>query len=142
MSDYIACIGHFFTSLLVHAQHISIHHNYTSSSSEDFQDQVMYLLKVLGPIVSLTIGIIFHFICSRQVQHNALFLFNVYTSLNGYIGFCGYLIIAYLVPGGDTGYICNVLGFPAWLTILLGFAGAVVLYFLINSLMSILYRWV
>jgi hypothetical protein len=57
-------------------------------------------------------------------------------SLNGYIGFLGYLIIAYFVPGGDTGYICYILGFPFWLTILLGFVGAVVLYFIINSLMK------
>ncbi len=129
-------LGHFFTSLLVHAQHISIHHNYTSSSGEGLSVLNNIFIKGAGPIVSLAIGTIFHFICSRQVQRNALFLFNVYTSLNGYIGFCGYLIIAYLVPGGDTGYICEVLGFPSWLTILLGFAGAVALYILINSLMK------
>ncbi len=103
---------------------------------KDFQVLGNILIKGAGPVVSLIIGIIFHFICSRQVQRNALFLFNVYMSLNGYISFWGYLIIAYLVPGGDTGYVCSVLGFPAWLTILLGFAGAVALYFTINSLMK------
>ena len=106
------------------------------ASSEGLSVLGNILIKGAGPVVSLIIGIIFHFICSRQVQRNALFLFNVYMSLNGYISFWGYLIIAYLVPGGDTGYVCSVLGFPAWLTILLGFAGAVALYFTINSLMK------
>ncbi len=128
--------GHFITSIIVHAQQISIHHNYTSSSSVGLSLLDNILIKGSGPVVSLIVGVVFHFICSRQVKRTAFFLFNIYMSLNGYIGFFGYLIIAHFVPGGDTGYVCYSLGFPAWLTILLGFVGAVVLYLIINSLMK------
>jgi hypothetical protein len=128
--------GHFITSIIVHAQQISIHHNYTSNSSVGLSLLDNVLIKSSGPVVSLIIGVVFHFICSRQVKRTSFFLFNVYMSLNGYIGFLGYLIIAYFVPGGDTGYVCYILGFPAWFTILMGFAGAVALYFTINSLMK------
>jgi hypothetical protein len=57
-------------------------------------------------------------------------------SLVGYIGFFGYLIIAPLTPGGDTGYVFYSLGFPIWVMIFLAALGAIVLYFLINILMK------
>ena len=128
--------GHFFTSILVHAQQISIHHNYTSNSSVGVSATRSIIIKITGPLVSLIIGIFFHFICSRQEKRNILFLFLTYMSIFGYIGFFGYLIIAPFTPGGDTGYVFYALGFPIWAMILLAILGVVALYFLINSLMK------
>ena len=90
--------GHFFASILVHAQQISIHHNYTSNSGEGFSSVSTLIIKGAGPIVSLIIGILFHFFCSHQVKRNILFLFGTYMSLFGCIGFFGNLIIAPLTP--------------------------------------------
>jgi hypothetical protein len=128
--------GHFFASILVHAQHLSIHHNYTSDSGEGLSLKSNLFIKCTGPLVSLIIGVLFQFICSRQVKRNILFLFETYMSLFGYIGFFGYLIIAPLTPGGDTGYVFYSLGFPIWTMIVLAALGAIVLYFLINNLMK------
>ena len=110
--------GHFFTSILVHAQQISIHHNYTSNSSVGVSATRSIIIKITGPLVSLIIGVLFHFICSRQEKRNILFLFLTYMSIFGYIGFFGYLIIAPFTPGGDTGYVFYALGFPIWAMIL------------------------
>ena len=126
--------GHFFVSILVHAQQISIHHNYTSNVEEGLSLANNLFIKGAGPFVSLVIGILFHFICSRQANRNILFLFNLYMSVFGYIGFFGYLLIAPMFSDGDTGYVCYALGFPIWLTIIIALAGAVVLYCLINIL--------
>ena len=128
--------GHFFASILVHAQHISIHHNYTANSNEGLSLISILFIKGAGPIISLLIGSIFHLICYRQTRRNILFLFNLYMSLFGYIGFFGYLIIAPMVAAGDTGYIFYALGFPLWIIIVLALFGAAILYFLINILMK------
>ena len=128
--------GHFFTSILVHAKQISIHHNYTSYIDEGLSLKSTLLIKATGPLISLIIGLVFHFICSRQIKRNFLFLFHLYMSSFGYIGFFGYLIIAPMFPGGDTGYICYTLGFPIWLTIVIALIGGVALYLSINGLMK------
>jgi hypothetical protein len=127
--------GHFLASILVHARQISIHHNYTSNSGDGLSLISTVIIKGTGPFVSLIIGIFFHFICSRQIKRNVLFVFHTYMSLFGYIGFFGYLIIAPLTPGGDTGYILYSLNFPVWMMVVLAIIGAIVLYFLINDLM-------
>lgn len=128
--------GHFFASILVHAQQISIHHNYTSNSSVGLSMVSTIIIKVTGPLISLIIGVLFHFICSRLEKRNLFFLFLTYMSVFGYIGFFGYLIIAPFTPGGDTGYIFYSLGFPFWIMIVLAVFGAFVLYYLINRLMK------
>jgi len=129
-------LGHFFASILVHAQQISIHHNYTSNYSEGISLTNTLIIKGTGPLVSLMIGVLFHFVCSRRVRRNALFLFQLYMSIFGYIGFFGYLIIAPLTPTGDTGYILYSLPIPVWVMVVLAVVGAAALYLLINGLMK------
>lgn len=86
--------------------------------------------------MSLIIGILFHFVCSRRTNRNISFLFQIYMSLFGYIGFFGYLIIAPLTPGGDTGYILYSLNIPVWMMVVLAIIGTAALYLLINGLMK------
>ncbi len=125
--------GHFFASIIVQAKGISIHHNYVSNIDAGLSRQSILFIKSAGPFVSLAIGMLFHFICTLQTKRNTLFLFNLYMSSFGYIGFFGYLMVAPLFTGGDTGYICHALGFSIWLTILIALAGVAMLYFLMNS---------
>jgi len=126
--------GHFFAAIMVHAKGISIHHNYVSNVDDGISLQSLLFIKGAGPFISLLIGILFQWICSHQTKRNMLFLFNLYMSAFGYIGFFGYQMIAPMFTGGDTGYICYALGFPIWLTISIALAGAVALFFLVNSL--------
>lgn len=126
--------GHFFASIIVNAKGISIHHNYVLNINEGLSLPALLFVKGAGPFVSLVIGILFHFISSRQVKRNLPFLFNLFMSALGYIGFFGYLMIAPMFTGGDTGFICYALGFPLWLTISIALGGVISLYFLMSSL--------
>ena len=125
---------HLFAAILVHAHGISIRHNYVSHSDTGLSPSGGIILTAAGPIVSLMIGVLFHFTSSRQKERDSLFLFNVYMTLFGYIGFFGYMMIAPMFPDGDTGYVCRALGFPMWLTVILAISAGLVLYFLVNSL--------
>jgi len=140
----IACIlemtlhefGHYFASIIVHAKGISIHHNYTSNIDEGLSLKNILFIKGAGPLASLIIGIVFHFACSEQKSRNPGFLFKLYMASFGYIGFFGYLMIAPIFTGGDTGYICSALHFPVWLTTGIAISGAFVLYLLVRNLMK------
>jgi hypothetical protein len=126
--------GHYVASVMVHAKEISIHHNYVSNIDEGLPLNSILFIKAAGPLVSLMIGIGFHIVCSRQPGRNLLFLFNLYMAAFGYIGFFGYLMIAPIVTGGDTGYICSALNFPLWLTTGIAVSGVLILYSLVRNL--------
>jgi hypothetical protein len=128
--------GHYFAAILVHAKGISIHHNYVSNIDEGLPLKNILLIKGAGPLVSLIIGVFFHIACSLQKRRNTAFLFKLYMAAFGYIGFFGYLMIAPMFTGGDTGYICYALQFPLWVTIVIAVSGGLILYFLIRTLMK------
>ena len=128
--------GHYFAAIMVHAKGISIHHNYVSNIDEGLPFAGILFIKAAGPLVSLTIGVVFHLVCSGQKQRNLAFLFSLYMAAFGYIGFFGYLMIAPIFTAGDTGFICSALNFPVWLTIGIAVSGALILYLLIRNLMS------
>ncbi len=128
--------GHYFAAIFVHAKGISIHHNYVSNIDEGLPLKNILIIKGAGPLVSLIIGIFFHIVCSLQKERNVSFLFKLYMAAFGYIGFFGYLMLAPIFTGGDTGYICNALQFPLWLTIGIAVSGGLTLYFLIRALMK------
>ncbi len=140
----IACIlamtlhesGHFFAAIIVNAKGISIHHNYVNYTDKGLSKGQMIFIKAAGPIISLLIGLIFHFICSRDKARGISFLLKLYFCSFGYIGFFGYLLIAPFFAVGDTGYICKALGFPIALTIGIAIAGALILFFIMKSLMQ------
>jgi len=127
-------LGHFFALIMVNAKAIAIHHNYVSNDSTGLSLQGMLFVKAAGPFVSIVVGMLFHFICSRQTKRNLLFLFNLYMSAFGYIGFFGYLMMAPLFTGGDTGYICYALGFSIWMKIIVGLGGVAILWYLMKVL--------
>jgi hypothetical protein len=126
--------GHFIAAIFCHAKDVTLFHNNISDSVDGLSLVKVIFIKAAGPFVSLMIGFVFHFICSRQSKRNLLFLFNLYLTIFGYIGFFGYLIIAPFFTDGDTGYICYALNFPFWLTISIAAAGAGILYLLMLKL--------
>ncbi len=126
--------GHFITAILVNATGVSLHHNYVTDNDESVTLASNLLVKGMGPAVSLIIGITFHILCKKQTQRNLLFLFKLYMAVFGYIGFFGYLMIAPLFTEGDTGYICQALDFPMYLTVSIAIAGVFLLYLLIRNL--------
>lgn len=128
--------GHFLASVFVHAKQISIHHNYSSNLDAGLPLRSLLFIKAAGPLASIIIGLSFHLLCFLQSSRNILFLFKLYMSGFGYIGFFGYLMISPLFEAGDTGYICHALGLPLWITTMIGLAGAITLYFLMASLMK------
>lgn len=140
----IACIlvmtlhefGHFFASILVNAKGISIHHNYVNYIEVGLSQGQKIFIKAAGPIISLLIGLIFHFICYKDKARDISFLLKLYFCSFGYIGFFGYLLIAPFFAVGDTGYICKALGFPIALTIGIAIIGALILFFIMKSLMQ------
>lgn len=127
-------MGHFIASILLHSKDVTLYHNYVAGSSSDLPVEHSIIIKATGPLVSLFIGVLFHWICSKQQKRNLLFLFNLYMAVFGYIGILGYVMIAPIFTYGDTGYICSVLNFPLWLTVSIAVAGAAILYFLMRSL--------
>ncbi|HTB26877.1 MAG TPA: hypothetical protein VK711_16005 [Puia sp.] len=140
----VACIlqmtlhefGHFFAAIIVHARGISVHHNYVDNIDEGLPLRSILLIKGAGPFVSLMIGIVFHLACSVQKNRNLIFLFKLYMSMFGYIGFFGYLTTTPIFAGGDTGYICAALHFPLWLNIMIAVSGAILLYLIVSYLME------
>ena len=126
--------GHFIAGILVHAKEVTLFHNYVSDNADNLSLSESIFIKGAGPFVSLFIGVLFHFICSRQKERGLTFLFNLYMSVFGYIGMLGYLMIAPIFTYGDTGYICKALNFPLWLTVTLALAGAFLLYLLMRIL--------
>src|SRR6185369_13864047 len=97
--------------------------NYTSYKIEELSRTAQILTVAAGPLFSLLLGIVFNILCERYSKRNLLFLFLLYMSAFGYIAFGGYLMIAPFFPNGDTGFICNTLHFPMWLTIISALAG-------------------
>jgi hypothetical protein len=128
--------GHFFASILVNAKGISIHHNYVNNIDEGLSQPQLIFIRAAGPIISLLIGLVFHFICYKAKARNMFFLLKLYFSAFGYIGFFGYLLIAPFFTDGDTGYVFKALGFPIALTIGIAIAGALILFFIMKSLMQ------
>jgi hypothetical protein len=126
--------GHFIAAILLHAKGIELHHNYVSANTSEMSRASSIFFAGTGPIVSLALGLLFHFICSRQKKRNMLFLFNLYMAVFGYVAFFGYLLIAPFFTYGDTGYIFMALGFPLWLTITISITSAFVVYLIMGEL--------
>ncbi|MEP6793285.1 MAG: hypothetical protein ABJB16_03090 [Saprospiraceae bacterium] len=114
-------LGHFTAAILLHAKDVTLYHNYANYNSTGLSMSSMLIIVSAGPLFSLFIGALFHFLCSKYKKRNSFFLFLLYMSSFGYICFCGYLMIAPFFQNGDTGFVFHQLGFPIWLVFV--FAG-------------------
>lgn len=120
-------LGHFFCALYFHASALSLHHNYVNFDENSLSIFQRIWIAAAGPIISLCIGVIFHFIVTQQKSRNYFFLFNCYFAGHGYIGFFGYLMIAPIAAEGDTGFIMHQLKFPVYITIVIALIATLIL---------------
>ena len=115
--------GHCMMAIFFNAKEVALYHNYASYKLEELPLKAQIFTAAAGPLFSLLLGIVFHILCSRYSKRNIFFLFLLYMSAFGYIAFGGYLMIAPIFANGDTGFICNALQFPIWLTIIVALGG-------------------
>jgi hypothetical protein len=126
--------SHFITAFIFHAKDLSLHHNFVDYAEDNLSVSQRIWIASAGPLMSLFIGLVFHFIVIQSEKRNALFLFNLFMAVNGYIGFFGYLMIAPLTVQGDTGFVFHALGFPMWSVILIAVFGISILLVAIKKL--------
>ncbi|GAB3582333.1 hypothetical protein [Hymenobacter daeguensis] len=91
------------------------------------------LIAAAGPVLSLGLGGLMLGLVRRSAARGAGYLFWLYMGVFGIINFFGYLMIAPLAKGGDTGQIAALLHAPAWLTWATALLALVVLIRLIGS---------
>lgn len=123
-------LGHFTAAILLHAKDVTLYHNYAVYNSNGLSMSNLLAIVSAGPLFSLFIGVLFHFLCSRYKKRNSAFLFLLYMSSFGYICFGGYLMIAPFFQNGDTGFVFHQLGFPLWLIIVFALLGVVFILFI------------
>lgn len=128
--------AHYIIAWLNHASNLTLHHNYVNYDETTLSINQRISIAAAGPIISLLIGIIFHLIVSKYKTPNLLRLFFLFFSIQGYIGFFGYLMIAPIFKYGDTGFICHALNFPIYLTIGIAISGLVILALIIKKIGS------
>lgn len=130
--------GHFLCGRFFHAASLSMHHNYVGYGRQSLNLMQQIWIAAAGPLTSLAIGFLFHFILSRQKRRNYFFLFNCYFAAHGYIGFLGYLMISPIAAKGDTGFIMHQLKFPIYITI----AVAVIALLILRKLIHVITKYI
>ena len=126
--------SHFITAFMFHAKDLSLHHNFVDYAEDNLSVSQRIWIASAGPLMSLFIGLLFHLIVIQSEKRNALFLFNLFMAVNGYIGFFGYLMIAPVTIQGDTGFVFHTLGFPMWSVVLIAVFGISMLLVVIKKL--------
>ena len=86
--------GHFIAGAIVGAKDLVLYHNYVSYSNEGLSLHQSIFVSGAGPLVSLAIGIVFQIICRFRKKKDMFFLFFLYMSVFGHIGFWGYVMIS------------------------------------------------
>lgn len=127
-------VGHFLAALYFHATNLVLHHNYVSYDENNLQLTQRIIIAAAGPITSILLGILFHFLTIKYKKANVTRLVLLYMSINGYIGFFGYLMIAPIFSYGDTGFICKALNFPIFITIAIAIIGLIALVIVIRKI--------
>src|ERR1035437_4233843 len=84
--------AHIITAKIVGVKIIDFYHNAVSYSTDGLSDKNMVIMAAAGPLVSLFIGLLFHLLITEKMTRKLVFLFILYMSAFGYIGFFGSLI--------------------------------------------------
>jgi hypothetical protein len=101
--------GHFICAWMFSAPDLSLHHNYVNYNSDVLHQHQRILIAAAGPLISLAIGLICHYITKQYRNPNLIRLFLLYMGIFGYIGFFGYLMVAPFFAYGDTGFVLRAL---------------------------------
>ncbi len=126
--------GHYLMAKYHQASDLRIHHNYVSYDSTTLSSSQLLTIAAAGPMLSLIIGLVFHWVCSHMKARKLPYLFCLFMSAFGYINFGGYLMVSPFFAGGDTGFIFLTLGFPFWVKLIFAALGVLFIYYTMKFL--------
>ena len=112
----------------------SLHHNYVDTGDAPLTTAQTLVVTAAGPLVSLLTALAFHGLARRPVRNDLLALFFIYMAAFAWISFLGYLFIAPLFSGGDTGVIYSELDIPLLLALVVSALSILAIYYLLRSL--------
>lgn len=104
-------LGHAGTSWLLGGQPI-LYNTSVQSTNPTLSPVALVRIAVAGPLVSLGQGLALLTYVRRTRRRGPMGLFLLYMGVFGVMNFLGYLMIAPLVPGGDTGQVVALLQVP------------------------------
>ncbi|RYY20708.1 MAG: hypothetical protein EOO36_02705 [Cytophagaceae bacterium] len=105
-------LGHAVMALAL-GDHPILYNTSVQNTNKQLSNGAHVLIAAAGPLLSLLQGTALLVLLRRGRAVGASALFWLYMSVFGLINFFGYLMIAPLVPGGDTGQIVARLHVPA-----------------------------
>ena len=127
--------GHFIVERLWHFDAV-MHPNDGSYSGVASNFQKIIIAASLGPLISLTQGLLSLFLLKRLTDKGVLSLFILWFSLHGLILFLGYLVCSPFFIYGDTGQVFQLLHFPFYVTIIIALASFFILVKTVRKLSS------
>lgn len=107
-------LGHALTSLMLGGRPV-LYNTSVQNTNPALSVTALVRIAVAGPLVSLGQGLLLLGYAHRTHRQGTGTLFLLYLGVFGLMNFLGYLMIAPLVPGGDTGQIVALLRIPQWL---------------------------
>jgi hypothetical protein len=99
--------------------HPILYNTSVENTNKALSDTARVLIAAAGPVVSLLQGALLLLLAQRNRVGGSWGLFGLYLGVFGLVNFLGYVMIAPVVAGGDTGQIVALLHVPAgvpWLT--------------------------
>lgn len=91
-----------------------LYNTYVTNTNQALPGLAQGLVAVAGPLWSLAQGVVLLSWARRSAVRGLWGLLGLLGGVFGIINFFGYLMIAPLVPGGDTGQLVALLHVPAW----------------------------
>jgi len=105
-------LGHALTSLALGGRPV-LHNTSVDSTNPALSVAALVSIAAAGPLVSLAQGLALLGHARRHPATGSRALFRLYLGAFGLMNFLGYLMVAPLVPGGDTGQLVALLHVPA-----------------------------
>ena len=105
-------VGH-ATMALALGDHPVLYNTSVQNTNQQLSSRAHVLIAAAGPLLSLLQGVVLLLLVRRGRGAGPSALFWLYMSVFGLINFFGYLMIAPLVKGGDTGQVVARLHVPA-----------------------------
>ncbi|MGH7582250.1 MAG: hypothetical protein ACREL5_03380 [Gemmatimonadales bacterium] len=133
LTTFVHELGH-FVSYLAFGAHPVLYFNQVQADDSTVSLTGVIVSALAGPVASLVQGILCAWWVRARSRNRRVDLFVQWLALFGFINFFGYLMLTPLSSVGDTGKVAGLLGFPAWLSVLIALAGiAVVIVIVIRQ---------
>lgn len=124
--------GHFIAATCFHGSPTLFHNSVNYGDLQSNEQRIV--CAIAGPVVSLCIGFLAHYILHRQLFRGIPSLLCIYLSIFGYVGFFGYITIAPFFNYGDTGYVLRAIECPLYLIIVFALVSVFITFLIMKSL--------